>query len=66
MSLGHINLIIHEVQKEHSMELSEASKRHIERLVMSAVQKENDYLYKDKNYWMNKYLKSEYPAKTNY
>jgi hypothetical protein len=60
MSLGHINLIIHEVQKEHSMELSNASKRHIERLLMAAVQKENENLEKDKSYWMNKYLNSNY------
>jgi hypothetical protein len=63
MSLGVINLIIHEVQTAEGIELSETSRRHIERLVMRAVERENDALYRDKQYWMNAYLKREYPRK---
>lgn len=43
------------------MELSVNAKGHIERLVMSAIQRETDYLEKAKSDWMNKYLNREFP-----
>lgn len=64
MSQGVINLIIHEVQKVENIHLSETSRWHIERLVMSAVQKETNHLYRDKQYWLKKYLKQEISPKT--
>ena len=54
---GSVNLIIHEIQKADSIHLSDKARKHIERLVMSAVQRENEALYKQKEYWKMEYLR---------
>jgi hypothetical protein len=54
---GYVNSIIHEVQTADSIHLSDKARKQIERLVMSAVQKENERIYKQKEYWRMEYLR---------
>ena len=63
MSQGHINSLKHEIQVAEGTELSWKSVWEIERHIMSAIQYENDSLYKDKQYWMNQYLGIIFPDK---
>ena len=58
--LGHINLLIHEVQKTEGIHLSDQSRYHIERLLTQAVMKYSEQLRKEKEYWRNKYFEVEY------
>lgn len=64
MSQAIINLLIHEIQTAHGMELNHVAKGHVDRLMMMAIQKENAALEKSKSEWMNKYLKLAHPPVT--
>jgi hypothetical protein len=50
------NLIAHEIQVQEGIHLSDKSKKHIERLVMEAVRKENEVLQNQKEYWRKLYF----------
>jgi hypothetical protein len=45
------NLIAHEIQVTEGIELSQKSRFHIERLYMEGLRKENEELFKQKEYW---------------
>jgi hypothetical protein len=49
------NLIAHEIQVQEGIHLSDKSRKHIERLVMEAVRKENEVLYSEREYWRKLY-----------
>lgn len=54
---GYVNSIIHEIQTADSIHLSDKARKQIERLVMSAVQKETEAVIKQKDYWKMEYLR---------